>query len=90
MNQIPPTRAKGTDSMTINASPTLLKLKYRSRKTMARVAGMTSFIRSLARTMYSYCPLQPIVYPGGKVTMPLTARCASATYPPMSRPTTST
>src|ERR1019366_10655313 len=90
VSQRPPTRANGSESITISASPALPKLKYNNRKMIARVAGMTIASFLDASCMYSYCPLQTTVYPVGSLTCRATSRWARATYPPMSASDTST
>jgi len=51
---------------------------------MSSVTGTTNCIRSWARTMYSYWPLHPTLYPVGMVTFSATARWALCTYVPTS------
>jgi hypothetical protein len=40
---------------------------------------MTTMSRFRARSMYSYCPLQAMLYPGGSFTSAATTRMASLT-----------
>ena len=46
---------------------------------IASVVGMTTFIVSFARNMYSYWPLHVMLYPAGRTTAFATAACASRT-----------
>ncbi len=57
ISQIPPTRAKGSESMTIIVSVMVRKLRYNSRKMIRSVTGTTIFRRAAARSRYSYWPL---------------------------------
>ena len=58
ISQTPPTRAKGTESITISVSVMRRKFRNNSRKMVSSVTGMTTFIFSIARSMYSNWPLQ--------------------------------
>ncbi len=75
----PPTKANGSDSITMSVSVSRRKFRKRSRKTTSSVSGTTIRSRASARSRYSYCPLHWSVVPWGSVTSSATALRASAT-----------
>ncbi len=84
----PPTSARGmfkTIRRELRMAP---KLRYRSRKTAAKVAGTTRARRRLASCWSSNWPPQVTRYPVGSSTASARAAWASATKEPMSRPRT--
>ncbi len=79
ISHTPPTRAKGSDSITIALSATLPNWKKRSRKMIARVMGTTTISLRLARSMASNCPDHSSRYPGGSSSRSSSSAFASAT-----------
>ena len=86
--RIPPMGA--ITMFTMISSPHLneLNAEYRIRKIASTVMGTIPASRALARRALSYSPVQSMRYPSGSLTFRCTARMASLTVPPKSRPRT--
>src|SRR2546422_5028689 len=65
MIHTPPTRANGRESITIAASVTVPKVRYKRSAMIPSVSGTTTWSRALTRCIASYCPLQRSQYPCG-------------------------